>query len=91
MKTHANAITVKNLPNERQKPSAICWWLLLWERRRNMEEYKDGWPRIPGWYDCLVEGEEMKLKFYVCQVSMKPHWLDKDGNYIETQYKVKWK
>lgn len=56
-----------------------------------MDEYKDGWPRIPGWYDCLVEGEEMKLKFYVCQVSMKPHWLDKDGNYIETQYKVKWK
>ena len=58
---------------------------------KNMNEYKDGWPRIPGWYDCLVEGEEMKLKFYVCQVSMKPHWLDKDGNYIETQYKVKWK
>ena len=70
----------------------ISWWLLLWELGDHMkEDYKDGWPRIPGWYDCLVDGEQMKLKFYVCQVSCKPHWLDPDGNYIETMYKVKWR
>lgn len=54
-------------------------------------DYRDGWPRIPGWYDCLVDGEEMRLKFYVCQVARKPHWLDKNGNYIETMYEVKWR
>ena len=55
------------------------------------ETYKSGWPKIPGWYDCLVDGEEMRLKFYVCQVSCKPHWLDSEGNYIESMYEVKWR
>lgn len=55
------------------------------------EAYKSGWPRIPGWYDCLVDGEEMRLKYYVCQVSRKPHWLDSEGNYIESMYEVKWR
>ena len=53
--------------------------------------YRDGWPKVPGWYDCLVEGEEMPLKFYVCQVARRPHWLDKSGNYMEKMYKIKWK
>lgn len=53
------------------------------------EAYKSGWPKIPGWYDCLVDGEEMRLKFYICQVSCKPHWLDSEGNYIESMYEVK--
>ena len=57
----------------------------------NVNEYRDGWPRIPGFYDCLVDGEEIKLKFYVCQVACKPHWIDGQGNYYETMYKVKWK
>lgn len=56
------------------------------------EEWKTGWPKRPGWYRCLVDGDvEMDLKFYICQVSCKPHWIDEGGDYIETQYKVKWK
>lgn len=62
-------------------------------RRMTMEkQWNEGWPKKPGWYKCLVDGDvEMELKFYVCQVSCKPHWVDKNGDYIETQYKVKWK
>lgn len=56
------------------------------------DQWNEGWPKHPGWYRCLVDGDvEMNLKFYICQVSCKPHWVDKDGDYIETQYKVKWK
>ena len=53
--------------------------------------YKDGWPRQQGWYDCLLDGEmDMQLKYYVCQVSMKPHWVDKNGDYIESMAKVQY-
>lgn len=55
------------------------------------EKYRDGFPKLPGWYDCDVEGVQMRLKFYVCTVSRKPHWLDNDGNYIETMYHVRWR
>ena len=55
------------------------------------KELHDGWPRMPGWYKCLVDGElEMDLKFYVCQVSCKPHWVDKNGDYIESMGKVQY-
>ena len=56
-----------------------------------IEEYRDGWPKRPGMYDCLVEGEKIRLKFYICQASCKPHWIDAHGDYYETMYKVKWK
>lgn len=61
-------------------------------RRTTMaQQWNDGWPKHPGWYRCLVDGDvEMNLKFYICQVARKPHWVDKNGDYIETQYKVKW-
>lgn len=56
------------------------------------EEWKSGWPKKPGWYDCLIDDElEMKLKYYVCQVSMKPHWVDTNGDYIESMGIVKWR
>lgn len=55
------------------------------------KKWNDGWPKYPGWYRCLVDGEvEMNLKFYRCQVANKPHWVDNNGDYIESQYKVKW-
>ena len=45
-------------------------------------KWNDGWPRQQGWYKCLLDGElEMNLKYYVCQVSMKPHWVDANGDY----------
>ena len=54
-------------------------------------KWHDGYPKKQGWYNCLIDGElEMKLKFYVCQVTMKPHWVDTNGDYIETMGKVQW-
>lgn len=54
--------------------------------------WNEGWPKKEGYYNCLVDGEvEMPLKFYVCQVARKPHWVDDHGEYFETQYKIKWR
>ena len=54
-------------------------------------KWHDGWPKKQGWYRCLIDGElEMKLKYYVCQVACKPHWVDNHGDYIETMGKVQW-
>lgn len=54
-------------------------------------KWNDGYPKRTGYYKCLIDGElEMTLKFYVCQVSMKPHWVDNNGDYIEAMGKVQW-
>ena len=53
--------------------------------------WHDGWPKRTGYYNCLIDGElEMKLKYYVCQVSCKPHWVDSYGDYVEAMGKVQW-
>lgn len=39
----------------------------------------------------MVDGEvEMNLKCYMCQVSRKMHWVDENGDYIESMYNVEW-
>lgn len=54
-------------------------------------KWHDGWPKKEGWYRCLLDGEEeMNLKFYVCQVARKPHWVDQHGDYIESMAKVQY-
>lgn len=54
--------------------------------------WKEGWPRKEGWYDCLLDDElEMKLKFYICKVACKPHWVDSHGEYMESQAHIKYK
>lgn len=58
-----------------------------------MDEAKwhDGWPKKEGWYKCLLDGEqEMILKYYTCTVSMKKHWVDSHGDYIETMAHVQY-
>lgn len=56
-----------------------------------MDGWNDGYPKRQGFYNCLIDGElEMKLKFYVCQVSRKPHWIDNHGDYVEAMGKVQW-
>lgn len=53
--------------------------------------WHDGWPKKEGWYKCLLDGEmEMELKYYVCQVARKPHWVDSHGDYIESMAHVQW-
>lgn len=53
--------------------------------------WQHGYPKRQGYYKCLIDGElEMILKYYVCQVSMKPHWIDQHGDYVETMGVVQW-
>ena len=54
-------------------------------------KWHDGWPRKEGWYKCLLDGElEMNLKYYTCTVSMKKHWVDKNGDYMESMAHIQW-
>lgn len=54
--------------------------------------WQHGFPKKQGYYNCLIDGElEMKLKYYVCQVSMKPHWIDQNGDYVEAMGVVQWR
>ena len=54
-------------------------------------KWNAGYPKKPGWYKCRLDGEEeCVLKYYVCTVSMKPHWVDNHGDYIESMAHVEW-
>ena len=62
-------------------------------RERFMDNivWHTGWPKKSGWYKCRVDGElECLLKYYVCQVSMKPHWVDSNGDYMESMGHIEW-
>lgn len=53
--------------------------------------WHDGWPKKPGWYKCRIDGEyECMLKYYTCQVSMTPHWVDNHGDYMESMGSIEW-
>jgi len=46
------------------------------------DEWKEGYPPETGWYHCMVDGEEKKLRHFECCVSAARHeWIDKDGQY----------
>lgn len=36
--------------------------------------YHRGYPLTKGYYDCLVEGEEMRLYHFICAVNGKHKW-----------------
>lgn len=46
------------------------------------EEYQGGWPPEQGWYDVLVDGEEDRLRHWICQMSGRHEWIDSKGRYI---------
>lgn len=47
-----------------------------------MGEWKEGYPDKPGIYTCLVDGEECKLKHFICSMSGRHEWVDEYGNYV---------
>lgn len=58
----------------------------------NENKWRDGYPNKAGYYHCLIDCEmEMILKFYVCQVSRKPHWIDQNGDYVESMARIQWR
>lgn len=55
-----------------------------------MDEWKTGTPDHKGWYDCRIDGEEMRLYFFICELN--PHrryWNDENGNRIDEE--VEWR
>lgn len=56
-----------------------------------MDEYKSGQPPKPGWYDCLIDGEEEdRLQWWICVMNPKKrHWKNAKGEYMDA-HDVKW-
>jgi len=46
------------------------------------EQYFEGWPKLPGWYDVLIDGQPERLRHWICQMSGRHEWVDYQGNYI---------
>lgn len=54
-----------------------------------MDEWISGYPKAAGNYLCLVDGQEIVLRHFICQISNRHEWADKKGNYIYDS--VKWR
>lgn len=46
------------------------------------DDWHEGFPRVKGWYDCLVNGEQMKLYHFVCALNGKHRWVLPMGAYL---------
>lgn len=45
------------------------------------KDWRNGWPKKPGYYTCLVDGEEKILKHFICEMSDRHEWVRSDGSY----------
>lgn len=44
--------------------------------------WNEGEPPSEGWYDCLKDGEELRLQWWICKVNHKKrHWKNEQGGY----------
>ena len=56
-----------------------------------MNEWNTGEPPREGWYDCILNGVEMPLQWWVCKINAKKrHWKDEHGAYREVEGEVRW-
>ena len=54
------------------------------------QQWKKGFPNKKGWYHCRIDGEEMQLYLFVCELSpKKKYWNDKNGNRLDED--VEWR
>lgn len=54
-------------------------------------EWHKGEPPRQGWYDCLLDGEDIRLRWWICQMNPKKrHWIDEQGAYRELDGQVEW-
>lgn len=48
-------------------------------KKNEQDTYNAGFPTVKGWYDCLVDGEQMQLYCFVCELDRrKRYWIDQD-------------
>lgn len=53
-------------------------------------EWHKGFPPKQGWYDCLVNGEEDRLRYKHCDINRTDRWIRTDGEYESLTAKVEW-
>lgn len=54
-------------------------------------EWNEGEPPAEGWYDCMQNGEELRLQWWICKTNhRKKHWKNNLGHYVEVDGKVYW-
>lgn len=53
------------------------------------EEWKAGWPESQGWFDVTIDGEQDRLRHWICSMSGRHEWVDVDGLYIR-DHEVRW-
>lgn len=45
--------------------------------------YKTGFPPKKGWYDCRIDGIQMNLYCFICDLKPKsPYWVDEEGQKV---------
>jgi len=51
-----------------------------------MEGWHHGFPPRKGWYKCRLDGEEMRLYFFICEMNpRKKYWNDETGARIDDE------
>lgn len=54
-------------------------------------EWKTGMPNTQGYYDVLIDNEEESvLRFWVCPMKRKGHWMNDKGDYLESFHDIKY-
>lgn len=51
--------------------------------------YHEGWPPEQAWYDVIVDGQEDRLRHWICKLSGRHEWIDVNGQYIRGS-EVRW-
>ena len=68
-----------------RKPGALCL------KENIMDEWHKGLPDKKGWYRCRLDGEEMRLYFFICELNpRKRYWNDETGARIDDD-EIEWK
>lgn len=52
------------------------------------KKFFEGFPPVPGWYHCRLEGGETELYCKRCELTMKMRWIYNDGSPVEEH--VEW-
>lgn len=54
------------------------------------DEWHKGFPSKKGWYHCRIDGEEMDLYLFVCELNpKKKYWNDQNGNRLDED--IEWR
>lgn len=52
--------------------------------------WNTGYPKEKGWYDCRIDGKEIRLYFFICELSPKKrYWTDENRQRVYD--KVEWR